>query len=268
MKKKRLIPIVLILNGWVVQSKNFNEYQRLGNPLQTVSRLSEWCSDEIIYLDITKNNQYDLNRDDQNYPNRKNFKSIIKDVSKRCFAPFCIGGNLKETNQINEYLLMGADKISINTEAINNISFLRESALKFGSQCVVCSIDAKRIDDKYFVYNSKKREITNLLLDEYCKKIEDNGAGEILINSVDRDGKGQGFDIELINLVENRVSLPIIACGGAGDYSHFEEIFKKTDVDAVAAANFFQYKDQSVYYTKKFLVENNVNIRDPDIMEI
>lgn len=258
----------MILNGWVVQSKNFQEYQRLGNRLQTVTRLSEWCSDEIIYLDITKNNKYDLNREDQNYPNRNDFKSIIKDVSKRCFAPFCIGGNLKNINNINEYILMGADKISINTEAINNISILRKSAIKFGSQCVVCSIDVKRIDNKYFVYNSKKREVTNLLLVEFCKKVEDNGAGEILINSVDRDGKGQGFDVELINLVENTVSLPIIACGGAGQYSHFKEVFEKTDVDAVAAANFFQYKDQSIYYTKKFLVENNVNVREPDILEI
>ena len=268
MKKKRLIPIVLILNGWVVQSKNFTEYQNLGNPLQTVTRLSEWCSDEIIYLDITKNNQYDLNRDDQNYPNRKDFNSIIKDVSKRCFAPFCVGGNLKNIEQINDYITMGADKISINTMAIENTNLLKEASLKFGSQSIVCSIDAKKENGKYFVYNSKIRRLTELLVSDFSKKVEDYGAGEILINSVDRDGSGEGFDIELINLLEKNTNLPIIACGGAGDYHHFEEVYKKTDIDAVAAANFFQYKDQSIYYTKKFLVEKNINVREPDLFEI
>ena len=104
-----------------------------------------------------------------------------------------------------------------------------------------------------------KKKINKLLVSEFAKKVEDYGVGEILINSVDRDGSGEGFDIELINLLEKNTNLPIIACGGAGDYHHFEEVFKKTDIDAVAAANFFQYKDQSIYYTKKFLVEKNIN---------
>lgn len=268
MKQRRLIPVVLLLNGWVIQSKGFKNYQNLGNPIQTVLRLSEWCSDEIIYLDITNNNQYDLNRDDQNYPNRENFLKIIQDASKRCFVPFCVGGNIKDLEKINSYLLLGADKVSINTEAIFNINFVEDAAKKFGSQSIVCSVDAKKIDNTYYVFNSKTKKMTNNIVGDYCKKLEDYGAGEIFINSVDNDGKAKGFDIRLINLVENRTNIPVIACGGAGDYSHFEEVYNKTNVDAVAAANFFHYKDQSVYYTKKYLCEKNINLREPDIFEI
>ncbi len=152
MLKKRLIPIVLLKNGWVVQSKLFKEYQNLGNPLQTVKRLSEWCSDELIYLDISKDNNYDIKRNDQNYPNRKNFIEIISDVSKVSFMPLTVGGKIKNLNDIELRLKEGADKVSINTYAFRDKKFIKYAAKEFGSQCIVISIDVKKINNNYKVF--------------------------------------------------------------------------------------------------------------------
>ncbi len=268
MKKKRLIPVLLLKNGWLVQSRNFSKYQNLGNPITAVKRLSEWASDELIYLDISKDDNYDIKRSDQSYPNRDNFLEIIKDISKVTFMPITIGGKIGTLLDIEDRLKIGADKISLNSIAINNINFVNIAAKEFGSQCIVVSVDFKKIDDKYFVYSHKNKSITNIQLYDHLLNLQDNGAGEILLNSVDRDGMGNGYEINLYRDISEIIKIPIIACGGAGDWDDMLDVFSSTKVDAVAAANIFHYKDQSVFLAKNFLYKNKIMVRKPDLLEI
>ncbi|MBU1131475.1 imidazole glycerol phosphate synthase cyclase subunit [Patescibacteria group bacterium] len=266
MKKNRLIPILLLRDGWLVQSKEFKRYQNLGNPITSVKRFSEWASDELIYLNISKTERHDLRRDDQGYPNRSSFKEIIKDVSKVTFMPITVGGRIRTKEDIREYLTLGADKVSINTKALEDKEFISLAAKEFGSQCIVISMDVKVVDGQYAVMSKGGTERTQYQPEEWAKIVETQGAGEILLNSINRDGQQTGFDIELIKKVSASVKIPVIACGGAGEWSHFAEVFRKTKADAVAAANIFQYIDQSVYLAKKYLYDNGYNVRPPDLL--
>jgi imidazole glycerol-phosphate synthase subunit HisF len=266
MKKKRLIPVLLLRNGWLVQSKGFKEYKNLGNPIYAVKRLSQWAADELIYLDISQDDNYDLRRDDLNTPNRHTILEILKDVSKLTFMPITVGGKIRNLSDVEVRLANGADKIAINTRALEDPKFITEIAHQFGSQCVVVSIDAKKIGSKYMVMRNGGKESTEMEASEWAKKIEAAGAGEIFINSVDRDGAKTGFDIKLLQAVANAVRIPVIACGGAGEWKHFAEALEETNVDAVAAANLFQHIDQSVYLAKKYLYEHKFQVRSPELM--
>jgi cyclase len=263
LKKKRIIPVILLRNGNIVQSKGFSRYQNIGNPLASVKKYSEWTSDELIYLDISSRENIDEKRVDLGHISFNNYDEIIDEVSKVTFMPITVGGGIKTNNDIQKKLQIGADKVSINTEALLNPKFINDAAKEFGSQCIVASVDVKKIDGKYFVYNKKFKK--NLLVTEWVKTLEELGAGEILLNSVDRDGLKTGYDIDLINKVCNIVNLPVIALGGAGKVEDFKEVLENTDVDAVAAANFFQYIDQSVFLTRKYLFDNNLNVRKPNL---
>ncbi len=265
MKKKRLIPVLLLKDGFLVQSKSFKNYQNLGNPLTSVKRLSEWGSDELIYLDISKEDNYDQRRDDLRHPNRSDVLSILDDVSKLSFMPTTFGGRIRTIQDINDRLERGADKIAINTKALEEPGFIAEAARQFGSQCIIVSIDVKLIDSKYTVMMHGGTVPTEYSAVEWAQRVEAEGAGEILLNSVDRDGSRDGFDIELINLVVEAVNIPVIAMGGAGEIEDFSEVLEKTNADAVAAANIFQYFDQSVYLVKKDLYEKKLNVRNPDL---
>tara|TARA_B110000967_G_C18857109_1_gene547880 strand:- start:1134 stop:1940 length:807 start_codon:yes stop_codon:yes gene_type:complete len=268
MKKNRMIPVVLLRNGWIVQSKGFNRYQNLGNPVTSVKRLSEWASDEIIYLDISDDENYDTQRDDQGYENRNNFLDIIRDVSEIAFMPLTVGGKIRTLEHIEDRLKSGADKICVNTQAIRDISFIDKAAKEFGSQCIVVSIDAKLTNDGHKVFSDGGKNETQYSPSELSRIVTDSGAGEIIINSIDNDGRGEGYDIELINQVANSVSIPVIACGGVGDWSHLSEALDKTKADAVAAANIFHYIDQSVFLAKKHLYVGGYNVRKPDLIKL
>ena len=268
MLKKRLIPVVLLRNGWVVQSKFFKKYQNLGNPLQTVKRLSEWCSDELIYLDISKDDTYDIKRNDQNYPNRNNFLEIISDVSKVTFMPLTVGGKIKDLNDIEKRLTVGADKVSINSRTYYDKDLIVKAAKEFGSQCIVSSVDIKKIENNFKVFINGGTFNTNIDPIEWTKNVQNMGAGEILLNFIDRDGQGEGFDTDYTNKIKENLNIPLILCGGAGKEDDFYNAVSKTDVDAIAAANFFHYKDQSVYYTKKYLCEKKLNFRKPDLINL
>lgn len=266
MKKKRLIPVLLLRNGWLVQSKGFKEYKNLGNPVFAVKRLSQWAADELIYLDISQDENYDLRRDDLNTPNRHSILEILEDVSRLTFMPITVGGKIRSIKDIELRLTRGADKISINTKALEDPKFITEAAHQFGSQCVVVSIDAKKMGSRYIVMSKRGKQPTELEATEWAKQVESLGAGEILLNSVDRDGAKTGFEIPLLQAVSEAVSIPVIGCGGAGDWSHFAEALEKTKVDAVAAANIFQHIDQSVYLAKKYLYEREFPVRSPELM--
>lgn len=266
MKKKRLIPVLLLKNGFLVQSKLFKRYQNLGNPVTSVKRLSDWAADELIYLDITRDSLYDMHRHDLGHPNRDNIIDIISDAANECYMPVTIGGGIRNLKDIALRLANGADKVSINTRAFEEPFFIKKASKEFGSQCIVVSIDVKNTDAEYEVFVNGGQNPISLNPVDWAKRVEEYGAGEILLNSIDRDGSGTGYDIELLTSICAAVSIPVIACGGVGEWAHFAEALEKTNVDAVAAANIFQYTDQSVYLAKKYLFEQGYNVRCPDLM--
>lgn len=268
MKKKRLIPVLLLQNGWLVQSKAFSRYQNLGNPVTAVERLSEWAADELIYLDISKDAAYDMRRDDLGHPNRRSFSEIIADVAKVSFMPLTVGGRIRELRDIEERLARGADKVAVNTKALDEPSFITAAANEFGAQCVVVSIDAKREGNGYRVYAHGGTVETTWTPEAWAREAESRGAGEILLNSIDRDGAKNGYDLELLWRVLAAVKIPVIALGGVGEWAHFAEALAETAVDAVAAANIFHYTDQSVFAAKKYLFERGLPVRSPELLSL
>jgi cyclase len=264
MLKKRLIPVVLLKNGLVVQSKKFSRYQVLGNPVTIVERLTNWAADELIYLDISIERSYDLGRDDLNAGNRNSLLEILSDVAKCCFMPLTFGGGIRTLSDAVERVQAGADKIAINSKALEDSSFISACANDLGSQCVVVSIDAlSRGADCWEVMSHRGQRATGKSPSEWAKEVEAFGAGEILINSIDNDGQGKGFDIQLIQSVAEAVTIPVIALGGAGGWHHLEEVLSFTNANAVAAANIFHYTENSVFNAKKHLYERGLNIRKP-----
>jgi imidazole glycerol-phosphate synthase subunit HisF len=268
MKKHRVIPVLLLRNGFLVQSKQFKRYQNLGNPVSAVKRLSEWGSDELIYLDITSDDSYDMRRDDLGHPNRNNLFDIIEDVSKMAFMPMTVGGRIRSLEDIEKRLLLGADKIAINSKPLEDPAFIELAAREFGSQCIVVSMDVRLIEGQYQVFAEGGKQATGRDPLHWALQVEQLGAGEILLNSIDRDGVKNGYDLDLLNRVVDAVRIPVIACGGVGEWSHFGEALQKTGVDAVAAANIFHYVDQSVYLAKKYLREQGLNVRSPELLEV
>ncbi|MGO9994194.1 MAG: imidazole glycerol phosphate synthase subunit HisF [Steroidobacteraceae bacterium] len=267
MKKSRLIPVLLLRNGWLVQSKQFKRYQNLGNPIIAVKRLSEWASDELIYLDISDEDSHDLRRDDLAHPNRHSFLEIIEDVSRVAQMPITVGGRIRTLEDIEKRLSLGADKVAVNTIAIESPKFIESAANEFGSQCIVVSMDVKKqADGTDLVVGRGGKQFTGHAPGHWAKIVEQSGAGEILLNSVDRDGMRNGYDLDLLDSVAGAVRIPVIACGGVGEWSHLAEALQQTRVDAVAAANIFHFSDQSVYMAKKYLFERGLNVRCPDLI--
>lgn len=266
MKKKRLIPVLLLRNGYLVQSKEFSRYQNLGDPITAVKRLSDWASDELIYLDITREGGYDTGRDDKGHPVRDNIIDIVRDVSKYCLMPITFGGRIRSLQDISVRVSNGADKVAINTKPLEDPDFISQAAKEFGSQCIVISIDAKIKDGKYVVMSHGGKQATPYDPVTWAKRVQELGAGEILINSIDRDGMRNGYDLELLQQVGGAVKIPVIGMGGVGEWPHFGEALEKTNVDAIAAANIFHYFDQSVYIAKRYLYENKFNVRPHDLI--
>ncbi len=268
MKKKRLIPVLLLRNGFLVQSKGFGKYKNIGNPVSAVKRFSEWGADELIYLDISNDDHYDLKRDDLGCKNRGNIIDIIDDVSKVTFMPITVGGKIRNIADIEKRLAVGADKISINTMALKNPQFIKEASREFGAQCIVVSIDIKRINGKSQVVSEGGKTPAGIKPEDWAKTVEELGAGEILLNSVDRDGMKSGYDIELLNTVTNTVNIPVIACGGVGEWTHLSEALELTKVDAVSAANIFHHREQSLFLAKTYLYQRGHHVRSPELIEL
>jgi cyclase len=265
MKKKRLIPVLLLKSGFLVQSKLFTRHQNLGNPVIAVKRLSEWAADELIYLDISRDDVYDLKRDDLGTPNRSSVMDIIADVSMVAHMPIAVGGKIRSVDDIRLRLSRGADKVCMNTKPIEDPRFITLAAREFGSQCIVVSMDVKKTADGYKVFKNAGAVDTGLDPISWARQVESLGAGEILLNAIDRDGTRTGYDLDLIASVADSVKIPVIALGGVGEWEHFAEALAKTNVDAIAAANIWHYIDQSVYLAKKYLYDKGYQVRPPDI---
>ncbi len=240
MLKTRVIPILLFKNPEIglVKSIHFDRMRTVGNPINAARVYNARNVDELIFLDIG------ARRD-----NRPIDPAAVKKILDECFMPVTVGGRIETLSDVRKMLLVGADKISINTSAVHTPELISQIANSYGSQCVVVSIDAKKVKDKYFVFSEAGQKNTGLKADEWAKTAAALGAGEILITSIDREGTMNGYDINLILKVSNAVNVPVIAHGGAGTPNHFVEVVKKTNVSAVAAASIFhftQYTPQSV----------------------
>jgi cyclase len=249
--KKRLAATLIIREGIVVQSINFRKYLPVGKPAIAVEFLNEWGIDEIVILDITASK--DLTRKKYDF---------IETVARSCFVPLTVGGGINSIEDIRNLLSLGADKISINSACFSNPNFISTAANIFGSQCIMVSIDVKEKEPSvYRVYNASNDSVLDLNPVSWAKTVESLGAGEIFLNSVDRDGSKKGFDIELINLVAGSVQIPVVACGGAANFNHVLEAFSKTSASGISAANYFHFSEHSVITTKAALLKHGVDIR-------
>ena len=269
MKKKRVIPVLLHKDGWLVQSKSFSEYKKLGNAQMAVKRLSDWDSDELIYLDISKDKSFTTNRSDTAAPEYKDLLELFTEVAKVARMPITIGGGINSVYDIEVRLRAGADKVSINRAVLANPSLIVGAAREFGRQCIVISVDYEEYGKMRRIHLSENHGFKDDPYDvlKWLSKIEEFGAGEILVNSVTRDGMKTGYDIDFLAAASKRLSVPLIACGGAGNWEHLEQVLTETDVDAVAAANIFHFQDQSIYLAKRHLVSKGLPVRPPSIQK-
>lgn len=267
MLKKRIIPVVLFRNGYVVQSKLFKTYKNLGNPVVTINRFSEWGADEICFLDISEDDKWNVGRSDLKEKGQKSFLEVLQEISKVAYMPLTCGGGIKSMQDIDDRIRFGADKILINSLFHNDPTVPKQAATEYGSQCIVASIDVSFNGSGYVVYVGGGKIDTKWLLEDWIKKVESCGAGEIFLNSIDRDGTKTGYDLNLIELALEVSNVPVIACGGVGDWSDFEAAFKIEKLGAVSAANIFHHKDQSVYHAHQYLNERNVSVRPPSLIQ-
>ena len=250
MLKNRIIPCLDVKNGRVVKGINFVDLKDAGDPVEQAKIYSDGGADEICFLDITASNE-----------NRNTIYEVVEKTSKKCFVPLTVGGGVRSIEDINKLLNSGADKVSINTAAVNNPKLVDESSKKFGSQCIVVAIDAKKKDDKWKVFTHGGRNETDIDVIEYAKQMEDSGAGELLVTSMDRDGTQIGYDIDLIKKISSKVNIPLIASGGVGNLDHLVEGIKLGNANAVLAASIFHYGKHSVLEAKQYLESKGIPVR-------
>jgi len=251
MLKKRIIPCLDVKDGRVVKGINFLNLKDAGDPVEQAQIYDKGGADEICFLDITASSE-----------NRKILLDKVSETAKKCFVPLTVGGGVSNVDDIKNLLLAGADKVSINTAAVKNYNFIKESSIRFGSQCIVIAIDVKKVsNNKWEVFTHGGRNPTGIDVIKYVKIVENNGAGEILLTSMDRDGTKTGYDIELTKTVSNLVSIPVIASGGVGSLDHLYDGFKLGLASAVLAASIFHYGNYTVSDAKKYLSDKNIPIR-------
>ncbi|MEK9638232.1 MAG: imidazole glycerol phosphate synthase subunit HisF [Pelagibacteraceae bacterium] len=251
MLKNRIIPCLDVKNGRVVKGINFVELKDAGDPVEQAKIYSEGGADEICFLDITASNE-----------NRDTILEIVRKTAKECFVPLTVGGGVRTIQNITDLLLAGADKVSINTAAVNNIAFVKEASKKFGSQCIVVAIDAKKVSgQKWEVFTHGGRNKTGLDAIKFAKDAETNGAGEILLTSMDKDGTKSGYDIDLLQAVTSSTNIPVIASGGVGTLEHLHDGIVKGGASAVLAASIFHYGEYKIKDAKEYLNSKNVSVR-------
>lgn len=261
MLKNRLIPVLLLQNGLLVRSELFRIHQVIGNPVHEVERFNEWNVDELVYLDITRDGQYDLRRDDASVKNMSTPLDILDAVSAACFMPLTWGGRIRSIDDMNQRFQRGADKITINTAAIQTPELITAAAKKFGSQAIVVSIDVHRVPEgEYGVVTAGGQSHTGKSAAEWAVEVQERGAGEILLQSVDRDGTGQGYDLDLIKQVCDHTSIPVIACSGVGSFDDYADCIE-VGASAAAAANIWHFKEMADRQGKRAMQRAKINVR-------
>ena len=249
---KRIIPCLDVNRGRVVKGVNFVDLRDAGDPVEIAKAYDKAGADELVFLDITASSD-----------DRETVVDMVREVAKQVFIPFTVGGGIRTVDDFKRILREGADKVSVNSAAINNPQLVADSAAKFGSQCVVVAIDAKRRADGsgWNIYKNGGRIDMGIDAVEWAKKVEELGAGEILLTSMDCDGTKAGYDIELTKAVAEAVSIPVIASGGAGTMEHFYDALTEGKADAALAASLFHFKELEVKQVKKYLQDRQVSVR-------
>lgn len=250
MLAKRIIPCLDVKDGRVVKGINFAGLCDVDDPVALAERYSECGADELVFYDITASAE-----------GRKLFTDILKRVAERVFIPLTVGGGIESAEDFNRVLRCGADKVSVNSGAIARPQLIAEAAKRFGSQCVVLSMDVKRDGGRFTVYSKGGRVRTGLDAAEWARFGEESGAGEIVLNSMDADGVKGGFDIEMLNAVTGAVNIPVVASGGAGSVRHFIELFKNTDADAGLGASVFHFGEIGIDVLKAALRAEGIEVR-------
>ena len=249
---KRIIPCLDVKNGQTVKGTNFVDLRQAGDPVELGKKYSDANADELVFLDITASSD-----------NRNTVVDMVRDVAANVFIPFTVGGGIRTVDDFKMLLREGADKISINSSAIMNPSLIHDAAMKFGSQCVVVAIDAKRRADGsgWNIYKNGGRVDMGIDAVEWALRAESLGAGEILLTSMDCDGTKAGYDIELTRAISEAVKIPVIASGGAGTMEHFYDALTEGGADAALAASLFHYKELEICEVKQYLRSRGVSVR-------
>jgi cyclase len=248
---KRIIPCLDVDNGRVVKGVNFVGLRDAGDPVEVARRYNEEGADEITFLDIGASHE-----------GRDTIVDVVKKVAQEVFIPLTVGGGIRELSDIYNLLNVGCDKVSVNSAAIKNPAFIEEGAKRFGSQCIVVAIDAKRVaEDKWHVFTHGGRNDTGLDALEWAKEAYERGAGELLVTSMDADGTKAGFDNMLNKKIGELVNIPVIASGGAGTMQHIEEAFTIGHADAALAASVFHFKEIDIMELKRYLKGKNIPVR-------
>lgn len=253
MLTKRIIPCLDVADGRVVKGVKFLGLRDAGDPVEIARRYDEEKADELVFLDIRASTD-----------NRDTMLDVVRRTAEQVFMPLCVGGGIRSVEDIRRLLNAGADKVSVNTPAIQNPEFIEQSAARFGSQCIVVAIDAKRVGDRYIVKSHGGRDggrATELEPVAWAIEAEKRGAGEILLTCMDADGTKAGYDIELTRAVAVAVSIPVIASGGAGTLEHLREALVEGKADAALAASIFHYGEFSIHDAKEYLAKHGVPVR-------
>jgi cyclase len=250
MLAKRIIPCLDVKDGRVVKGVNFVNLRDAGDPVEQAMLYDREGADELVFLDITASHEA-----------RKTTLDMVKRVADSLFIPFCVGGGIRTLDDIRDTLLAGADKVSINSAAIKTPNLINDGAWAFGSQCIVVAIDPRRVDGRWVVHINGGRVPTDKDALSWAKEVEDRGAGEILLTSMDADGTKDGYDLELTQAISTAVNIPVIASGGAGSLQHFYEAFAVGKASAALAASVFHFHELSVGQVKAYLNERNVPVR-------
>ena len=247
---KRIIPCLDVDKGRVVKGTNFVDIIDAGDPVEIAQKYDNEGADEIAFLDITASHE-----------GRNNILSVVERVADEVFIPLTVGGGVKEFEDVRNLLSVGADKVTINTAAVNDPNLINNVTDKIGRQCIVIAVDVKKIDNDYVVFTHGGITQTDLKAFEWCLDCQQRGAGEILLTSMDKDGTKDGFDIEILSKISNNVNIPVIASGGAGNLDHLYQAIVKGHADAVLAASIFHFGEYTINQAKDYLKEKGILVR-------
>ena len=253
--KTRLIAVLFLMDGKIVQSRGFNEHRIIGDPLHELTRFSEWGVDELVYIDISRK------------PDFAQTLSILNEIGERAFMPLTFGGNVTKPEQFRDLLATGADKVIVNSAVYEDPLMVVGPAIKHGSQAVVVGIDYRVIEGNPVVYTNQGTVARGLSPSEYAKKVEQLGCGEIFLNSIDKDGTGKGYDLDVITSVAKAVRCPVVACGGVGKAGHFIDGIN-AGASAVAAGNYFHFTENAYPKTKTELIKAGIPMRPKEDVPI
>lgn len=251
MLAKRIIPCLDVTDGRVVKGTNFVDLRDAGDPVECAIAYNDQEADELVFLDITASSD-----------ERKTMVDVVRRTAEKCFIPLTVGGGIRSVDDMREMLLAGADKVGVNTAAVNRPELINEGAMAFGNQCIVVAIDAKREGEgKWGVYTHGGRTPVGLDAVEWAKECAERGAGEILLTSMDSDGTKAGYDIELTRAVSEAVNIPVIASGGAGNLEHMVDVLRDGKADAVLAASIFHFGEHTVAEAKEVFAQHEIPVR-------